>query len=62
MSEITRSQPILETDKNLEAAIEACWTELMSLRQQIDAEQAEISRLQTETHLMLTQLKAMVGI
>ena len=54
MSEITLSQPILETEKTNEAAIEVCWTELMSLRQQIDAEQVEINRLKAETHLMLT--------
>jgi len=62
MSEIILSQPFLETEDSNESAIEAYWTELMSLRQQIDAEQVEINRLQAETQLMLTQLKATAGV
>ena len=47
---------------NDEQAIEACWNELLHIRQQIDADQSEIARLQAETRVMLTELKARVGI
>lgn len=62
MSELTLSQSLSETDENYEQAMEECWTELQTLRKQIDADQAEIDRLQAETSVMLKKLKAMVGV
>ena len=61
MTDITLSHTLSEADSADTQALADYWTELMSIREQIDTEQREIERLKVENRELRAETRAMLS-